>query len=661
MTSFKNIALFFNTRKTSCLYVLALLYCFVLNAQNPIDEAFKNKVDYILKLKPHSYQYIDSTFRSTNNDTLKMRFLSQKSRAGSYLEGESYALNMIGIAYRNISKYNDALAIHKQAQELAKQADNIDLMVVSLNMLGVVNRRLDLIRNALDYHKQALDLAETVKNPSTDLKRSIAVSRNSMGNIYLALKQYDLALNQFNQSLIIEKQLQNKLGLAINYQNIGYAIEAKGDLDGALINYKTSLNYNNEIDSEIGRVICYNSMGQVYIKQENYVDASVVINDALEKSLKINDQYYIAPSYISLGWLQLKLNKLQSAEANLNKGLKIAKDYNLISSEIEAYSLLSDLHEIRGDHKTSKSYFKKHVELDQTLTNERNLQYVNDLVIKYESEKKSNQIKALASENEIVKLRLAQNRKTLMLSVFGAMLIMIVLFVLNRQKRLKNEKKIIMLEQDMLRNQMNPHFIFNTLNSIKLYIINNEKENAVYYLNKFSKLIRKILVSSTEKEISLQEELDTMALYINIENIRFDNEIAYKVIVGDKIDTENIKVPSLILQPFLENALWHGLSSKTKNKEIILEISKPKHNFISISISDNGIGRVASREIKNKKTLKRKSVGISITKERLENFSKRFINDYNLVIEDLYDSQNNPTGTRVIIDIPIEEIKLKTA
>ena len=402
-------------------------------------------------------------------------------------------------------------------------------------------------------------------------------------------------------------------------------------------------------------------MGQVYIKQENYVDASIVINDALKKALEINDQYYIAPSYISLGWLQLKLNKLQSAEANLIKGLEIAKDYNLISSKIEAYNLLSDLHEIKGDYKTSKAYFKKHVDLDQTLTNERNLQYVNDLVIKYESEKKSNQIKALASENEIVKLRLAQNRKTLMLSVFGAMLLMIVLFVLNRQKRLKNEKKIIMLEQDMLRNQMNPHFIFNTLNSIKLYIINNEKENAVYYLNKFSKLIRKILVASTEKEISLEEELDTMSLYINIENIRFDNEIEYKVVVDEKIDTENIKVPSLILQPFLENALWHGLSSKTKNKEIILEISKPNHNYISISISDNGIGRVASQEIKNKKTLKRKSVGISITKERLENFSKRFVNDYNLAIQDLYDSNNKATGTRVIIDIPIEEIKLKTA
>ena len=136
-----------------------------------------------------------------------------------------------------------------------------------------------------------------------------------------------------------------------------------------------------------------------------------------------------------------------------------------------------------------------------------------------------------------------------------------------------------------LKAQINPHFIFNTLNSIKLYIINNEKENAVYYLNKFSKLIRKILVASTEKEISLAEELETMALYMNIENIRFNNEIEYNVKIDPCVNVDLIKVPSLILQPFLENSLWHGLSSKTKSKEVFLEITKPRSNFISVLIN----------------------------------------------------------------------------
>ena len=643
------------------LKIIAILFLANLHAQESVDSNFNNQVKNITNDKPNNYLELYSLFNSVSNDTLKMRYLSKKSKEANYLEGESYALNMLGVFYRNTSKYNEALVFHEQAQKLALEANNLELQVISLNMLGVVNRRLDLIRYALDFHKQALDLAETVKKPSNNLKRSIAVSRNSMGNIYLALKQYDLALKQFNHSLEIEKDLENKLGLAINYQNIGYVKESKGLLEDALQDYKTSLDYNNQINSDIGRVICNNSIGVIYIKQEKYNEAFTILNNALNKALEMNDQYHTAPVYINLGWLQVKLNQFEKAEYNLKKGLNIANDYNLVSSKIDAYKHLSELFELKEDYKESNKFYKTHVALDQTLTNERNLQYVNDLVIKYESEKKSNQIKALASENEFVKLRLEQNKRILLLSVLGALLTLAILFVLNRQKRLKSEKKIITLEQDMLRNQMNPHFIFNTLNSIKLYIINNEKENAVYYLNKFSKLIRKILVASTEKEISLANELETMTLYMNIENIRFDNEIKYKVEIEKNVNTETIKVPSLILQPFLENALWHGLSSKTRNKEILVEVKKPKHDTISIIITDNGIGRVASNKINKQKTLKRKSVGIAITKDRLENFSKRFANDYELEIQDLYDTDKTATGTRVIIDIPIEETQLRTA
>lgn len=641
--------------------IILLLLANSLHAQQPEVTNFNVQVKSITEKKPNSYQELYSLFDAVSNDTLKMHYLSKKSKAANYLEGESYALNMLGIYYRNTSKYDKAIELHKQAQELAIKSNNVELQVISLNMLGVVNRRLDLIRYALDFHKQALDLAETEKNPSINLKRSIAVSRNSMGNIYLALKQYDLALIQFNQSLEIEKYLDNKLGLAINYQNIGYVKESKGLLEDALEDYKTSLDFNNQINSDIGRVICNNSIGVIYIKQEKLKEAQTTLTTALEKALELNDQYHIAPVYINLGWLQLKQNRFDAAENSLKKGLQKSNDYNLVTSKIDAYKYLSELHELKGDYKKSNEYYKAHVALDQTVTNERNLQYVNDLVIKYESEKKSNQIKELASENEIVKLRLAQNKRILLLSVFGALLTLGILHVLNRQKSLKSEKQIIMLEQDMLRNQMNPHFIFNTLNSIKLYIINNEKENAVYYLNKFSKLIRKILVASTEKEISLAEEIETMTLYMNIENIRFDNEIQYKIEIDKNVNAEIIKVPSLILQPFLENALWHGLSSKTKNKEIHVHIEKPKHDAVSIYITDNGIGRVASEKINKQKTLKRKSVGISITKERLDNFSKQFTNDYKLEIIDLYDANNLASGTKVIIEIPTQEMKLKTA
>jgi sensor histidine kinase YesM len=200
---------------------------------------------------------------------------------------------------------------------------------------------------------------------------------------------------------------------------------------------------------------------------------------------------------------------------------------------------------------------------------------------------------------------------------------------------------------------MNPHFIFNALNSIKLYIINNDAKLASRYLNKFSKLIRRILEASYTRRISLEEELETMDLYMTIENIRFSNEIAYIVEVDEEINLGTIKIPPLILQPFLENAVWHGLSTKKENKEIILSISKNTKGVIEIIIQDNGIGRAASAEIRSKKSLNRKSIGISLTKERLAHFSKDQKKEYTIMYEDLIDENQKPKGTKVIMSISL--------
>ncbi len=169
-------------------------------------------------------------------------------------------------------------------------------------------------------------------------------------------------------------------------------------------------------------------------------------------------------------------------------------------------------------------------------------------------------------------------------------------------------------------------------------------------------------MASKEKEITLAEELETMDLYMNIENIRFSNEINYKTTISPEIDLQAIKVPSLILQPFLENALWHGLSSKKDNKNINLDITNENGNFITISITDNGIGRVEAQKIKDSKLLKRKSLGLAITNERLANFYKGYNKEYSVEIKDLYDEKNNAIGTKVIITIPVKKaFKLRTA
>ena len=215
------------------------------------------------------------------------------------------------------------------------------------------------------------------------------------------------------------------------------------------------------------------------------------------------------------------------------------------------------------------------------------------------------------------------------------------------------DKELAEMRLVSLRSQMNPHFIFNSLNSIKLYIITNEKENAVYYLNKFSKLIRKILSATTEKQTSLAEELDTMKLYVSIENIRFEGKIDFEVESDPEIYEQEVKLPGLILQPFIENALWHGLPLVTTKKKLWLRLKKLDGERLRIEIEDNGIGRQRSGELNTRKLHKRKSLGIKLTQERLRTFYRDHRQQYSLEFIDLKDGQGQARGTRVVLVLPL--------
>ncbi len=215
--------------------------------------------------------------------------------------------------------------------------------------------------------------------------------------------------------------------------------------------------------------------------------------------------------------------------------------------------------------------------------------------------------------------------------------------------RLRFENEISLLKLESLRSQMNPHFIFNALNSIKVYLIENDKEKAVYYLNKFSKLIRKILESSRTDSITLEEELEIIELYMSIENIRFDHKIDFCITRND-LNIASIKVPALILQPFIENALWLGLMLKEGEKNITIELTQ-ESNSIKLSIIDNGIGRQRAEENAAKKTYKRESLGLQFTNERINHFNQKNHSNYRFTFIDLYDENQNALGTRVDFEL----------
>lgn len=641
-----------NSRTKLFLLLFNLVLLFNLTYSQQINPTFKKKVDSLITAAPETYKELDAILRNYRSDSTLVRYFDNKSKDVGYLYGRAYALNQLGRIYRDISLYPEALDLFQEALAVSQEAESIEFKVYSLNMISVVYIRTDAVKSALDYSQEALRLTETVAEPSEGLKRSINVSLNSIGNIYQMLGQYDLAIEKFEQSIVLEQELDNKLGLAINHQNLGECYEAQGKLDLALQNFRKSLVYNEIIDSEKGKVICNYSIAHVYVHLDRVNEAVDKLKKTLVRAIALGDQKIIATIYINLGWALIGLGDYYAAEINLEKGLSLAKTYDLNSEIAEANKFLSELWIKRDDYQKAMGYYQESKKYEDRIANSLNLRYVNDMILRYESQMREDQLERLAEENESVRLRLKKNQTILIIiGVFLALLIGIF-YILYRQNQLNAEKKLLTLEQSMLRSQMNPHFLFNSLNSIKLYIINNEKKNAVHYLNKFSKLVRKILEASSQKEIPLAEELETVALYMKIENIRFSNEINFTIDVKDNIDTYMIKVPSLILQPFLENALWHGLSSKEGDKNIDLAVKKGKNGFIEIAITDNGVGRDAAEKIKDGKVLKRKSVGIDITKERLANFSRDYENYFNMEIIDQFDEKNRPIGTKIIIFVP---------
>lgn len=640
-----------NQIRKSILLFLFTVFFWLGNAQE-IPGSFKEKAERIVEMRARTYMVLNTELKSETGDTTLLRYFANLCKKEGYLEGESYALDQIGAKYRNVSKFKEAADLHQEALRLAEEANSVELKVRCLNMLGVVYTRTDAIKTALDYHQRALELAEAVENPSHHIKRSVNISLNGIGNLYKALEQYDLAIMQFSRALKLEEELGNKLGLAINHQNIGACLEHKGDLEGALENYRKSLAYNEDINSTFGKIFCKNSLAQIYLKQDMPYAALVLLEPLHETSKSIGDFFITSAIFINTGWAHAKLGNMDKAYKFISDGLEMAQNHNMPSNILYAYQKLSDFEQEKGNYKKAYEYYKKADEYDKEISSATNVRYMNDVIVRYEADKKNNQISVLAKENEIVRLRLRKNQTTLLVSALIVGLISSILYILYRQYQSKNEKRVMTLEQNMLRSQMNPHFLFNSLNSIKLYIINNEQKNAVRYLNKFSKLIRKILAASSSREITLAEELETVELYMNIENIRFSNEIHFKIDVSEGINPETVKIPSLALQPFLENSLWHGLSPKEGEKKICLNVQKKTPGHVTIEITDNGVGRGAAQVNKENRVLKRKSVGIRITKERFANFSKDYQNSFDVDIVDLFDKNGKPKGTKVILDIP---------
>lgn len=247
--------------------------------------------------------------------------------------------------------------------------------------------------------------------------------------------------------------------------------------------------------------------------------------------------------------------------------------------------------------------------------------------------------------------------------ILGSIIVVVGSLVLTFRVRLNqlNKKQKEKFEQEMevskaelkaLRAQMNPHFVFNSLNSIQHYILNNKSEEAAKYLNKFAKLIRLILNNSDKPTVTINEDLDALTLYLELEKMRFDNKFEYSINISHDIDGDYDEIPPMLIQPYIENAILHGINPKPGNGHIAIRMSLV-NQFIKISIIDDGIGRDASKSLKNlQPSTKHKSMGMKITKDRLRILNTIQQSNLSVNITDLYSREKGAIGTQVDLYIP---------
>jgi LytS/YehU family sensor histidine kinase len=225
--------------------------------------------------------------------------------------------------------------------------------------------------------------------------------------------------------------------------------------------------------------------------------------------------------------------------------------------------------------------------------------------------------------------------------------------IISQRRKAAFNKQVSETEMKALRAQMNPHFIFNSLNSVYRYLQLNDRKAAEEYLMNFSQLTRMVLENSMQHSVSLEDELKALELYLTLESDRLNNRFTFSIDIAEGIDAENTMIPPLLLQPFVENSIWHGMSDESKKGKIDISVNQQKGQLVCI-IQDNGSGRKRANGQAPVLKKGRKSVGMSLTQQRIDIINKTRSGKATVLVKDLVDSDDKPSGLRVELSLPLE-------
>lgn len=546
----------------------------------------------------------------------------------------------------------------------AKELGAESIMIGSLHLISNIYREVDDYESAIFYVDSTLKMAQKLKD-----SLYIGGAYDQLGVINSKLKNHSKALEWFRESVKVIEQINNESGVYVHSNLVRTRIPMGAfynHLAGAYQDVDRQNNTENYVDSvnlyhQKALEFSYRQKDTLYIassliniakyvmrKEENYNIAL----DSLEKSYNISPRHvnWVSTQYhihSTQGEIYTKLKEYNKAILYLDKAELAARTLKDTTTRlVKVYELQRELYVAKEDYKKAYTYEVKTRELNKVLEETQRQKTLIGFEIKYETEQVRQQNIVLAQERDIQKLEAKRSQQLIYAGVVLLVFIVIVFILLILQFRAKANFLTQKLKYQLLRNQMNPHFIFNSLTAIQSFVYKKNPIEAGEYIASFAELMRAILDNSHEEYVSLGKEIQWLENYLKLQLLRFSNQFDYTLKLDPQIDIDDMMIPPMLTQPFIENALEHGLKNLDYKGHLDINININVHDkSLAIDILDNGIGLEESK--KNNQGKKHKSRATEITQERLMFLNKKQSKNINLSIE-----PNKGIGTKISFTIP---------
>lgn len=568
--------------------------------------------------------------------------------------GEAMSLNMIGNAYANTSNFDSARYYYDSSFSILQQLHDTTGIIQVINNLGILAKLEGNYKLAIQYYKESYKIASACHDTV-----GMVLTNNNIGIVYYDWKQYDVALEHYQKALDMLRRQGDSTRMAVLLNNAGELLKETGKPDEALINYFESLEISLKRGMRMTSMNSYINIGDVYLARKEFDNARKNFQHALELSQAIQYPFGLTLSNIRLGEALMMLNRDAEAYQFLTTGNALAGEQNDLVLKRDASLNLYRYHLKKGQYKEALSSFHDYTAARDSLFNQNSRKEMAILRTEYETDKKENEIKLLTQEKAIQTFEAERHKNLFLYTLLVAVSLLLAGYLAYtrfrlKQRNIKNEleKMNLEIEQRLLRSQMSPHFIFNSLNSINSFIAANDSLTAQAFLTKFAELIRLILENSRKTLTSLSDELRTLQLYLEIEQMRFGKKFTFTLHSDDHLLPDDTYVPPMLVQPFVENALVHGIAHSSHPGLITLNFVQSE-DAITVTITDNGVGRSRAAQIEEKPT-NRQSLGMQLTRERLQLLESQFGGQYKADITDITDDEGHCAGTRVEMTMPYE-------